>query len=1082
LISNKTLPFAFYALLILITAFLTSPTTAQENNSTTVPRFEPSDCPFPIRNGRTVECGYLVVPADHFNMGDEQFRLAVSILRSNHPRPLPDPILFMNGGPGAETAFIAGAEGLPLMADSRWDMIFLDQRGIGFSQPNLDCPAGEQEATTGFQVITGGTDIMEQLFAERRTAAERCHDYLQTQGYNLSLFNSSQIAADAAALRQALEIEALNIYAFSYGTIPAQLLLRDYPEGIRAVVLDSPVALEADFLAESPRQTAAAFQTLFAACNQDLACRVAYPDLETQLTAVVQQLNEEPITLTLTDETTGDLFHQVVTGDLLVGYIGSLTNSLSDLVRIPSLIYDLSLGESTQLAGLVGPDLTRSVALGNGMATSVFCHEFVRAGTAEAVLRAADGLPTIYTQAAVESVLFDVSVCEMWPAGTAAPGFNQPATGQTPTLVLSGQYDFGTPPAWGKVIANRLENGYFYEVPGVGHSVLGQECPVSVALAFLVNPTTTPPSRCLESMDQPEFTLSQATSRPWARTAVLLLMGFVMAAAGRSGLIYLRDSDKSQRPPFTWKTSLRLVNWLPTLAGAGLIGLAMVAANSGQILFDIPALTAGAVLGIVLPLVTAVQAASLFSPEDEPGLEISLAAPRPIAWTALERLALALLAQVGIGLVGTLIGRTITGTEEALWVTLARWFVPVIFFAGIGFMITLSSRHAVFGITMSTLSWFSLSLFGDNIVVRWPFLWPVHIFLKPETLTLDDYLLNRGLILALGLLMVVRGVYLLRNEEEVLFGRSRKSQTQVSSQVQHGTGLTNIIVTPESRANWGWYLAQIGSIARAELRLQWRRRAMLVLMLTLLVFPVLTAFIISGDSNQTAQSLVESGIITAEEARERIASAVTPFTFAPVYLAMLLMVPTIAAELIPKDRQLGVSELLESTPLTIPVYLVGKVLGFWLSGLVGLVSIMLVSMAAWRLILGPFAMLPVFGMWLVGGGSILIINGGLAVVLAAGQQSRRWAAFVGLIFAIGSVIMFSAAIGAKAVDFLYLNNLARPALLDYYMLASIRNAIASNIVSITESNDVWLTIAAGFAQLLLVGLLMWRWLVFRRGR
>jgi hypothetical protein len=209
----------------------------------------------------------------------------------------------------------------------------------------------------------------------------------------------------------------------------------------------------------------------------------------------------------------------------------------------------------------------------------------------------------------------------------------------------------------------------------------------------------------------------------------------------------------------------------------------------------------------------------------------------------LERLALVLLAQVAIGVVGTVIGRAIVGTDEALWVGLIRWFVPVIFFAGIGLMITISSRHAVFGITMSFISWFALALFGDNIIVRWPFLWPLHIFLKPETLTLDDYLLNRGFILSLGLVMLVRAVYLLRDEEQVLFGRSRKKGGSRGSRTASSPGITNIVVTPQTQANLGWQLAQIGSIAKAEVKLQWRRRAVLVLMLTILAFPVMTALI-----------------------------------------------------------------------------------------------------------------------------------------------------------------------------------------------------------------------------------------------
>ncbi len=89
---------------------------------------------------------------------------------------------------------------------------------------------------------------------------------------------------------------------------------------------------------------------------------------------------------------------------------------------------------------------------------------------------------------------------------------------------------------------------------------------------------------------------------------------------------------------------------------------------------------------------------------------------------------------------------------------------------------------------------------------------------------------------------------------------------------------------------------------------------------------------------------------------------------------------------------------------------------------------------------------------------------------------------MGIILAFVSIVMFSASVGAKTVDFFYLNNLARPAVLDYFMLSSLQQAISSNISSITEYKDVWLTIGAGLGQLLLAGVIMWRWLVYRNGR
>jgi len=56
---------------------------------------------------------------------------------------------------------------------------------------------------------------------------------------DLSAYNSTESAADFVDLRKALGIAAWNVYGTSYGSYLAQTLVRDHPEGIRSVVLDS---------------------------------------------------------------------------------------------------------------------------------------------------------------------------------------------------------------------------------------------------------------------------------------------------------------------------------------------------------------------------------------------------------------------------------------------------------------------------------------------------------------------------------------------------------------------------------------------------------------------------------------------------------------------------------------------------------------------------------------------------------------------------------------------------------------------------------------------------------------------------
>ena len=94
----------------------------------------------------------------------------------------------------------------------------------------------------------------------------------------------------------------------------------------------------------------------------------------------------------------------------------------------------------------------------------------------------------------------------MPPAGRRA---NQPVVSDIPTLILAGEYDAYTPPAWGRLAARTLRNGYFYEVPGVGHGPgFFSGCAVSMVNDFFLDPSTAPNHACLSAPRQ-KFTTTR---------------------------------------------------------------------------------------------------------------------------------------------------------------------------------------------------------------------------------------------------------------------------------------------------------------------------------------------------------------------------------------------------------------------------------------------------------------------------------------------------------------------------------------------------------------------------------------------
>ena len=130
---RKILPILL-SIAFILAACQTGPTattsaTAQPGPNGYTPKYEKADCPFDKPQGVTVECGYLTVPEDRAKPAGPTVRLAVGRFKAAAANPLPDPILYLEGGPG----------GSPLRSyPKNFDLIFgpyAQKRDVILSRP-----------------------------------------------------------------------------------------------------------------------------------------------------------------------------------------------------------------------------------------------------------------------------------------------------------------------------------------------------------------------------------------------------------------------------------------------------------------------------------------------------------------------------------------------------------------------------------------------------------------------------------------------------------------------------------------------------------------------------------------------------------------------------------------------------------------------------------------------------------------------------------------------------------------------------------------------------------------------------------
>lgn len=311
--------------------------------------FARGPCPASVQSEDGVECGVLTVPENRHRSGSRMIRLPVVIFRSHASAPAPDAVVFLPGGPGGSAlARPLSVKNNPFLAAR--DYVLLEPRGAKLAQPSLECP--EINALVG--VIAAGHLSGKAADAARVKAATACRADLVAKGIDLDGYTSAETAQDIEDLREALGYRQWNLFGLSYGTRLALTVLRDHPQGIRSVILDSVLPPEANFDEHATANFRRALDAVFNGCAVDTACGGTYTHLAADFAELVERADRHP--LAMPGVTGSDGRAVIVRGAQVVAALYDALHQPSAIGRIPAVIEDSLEGSTTELAGLVKAD------------------------------------------------------------------------------------------------------------------------------------------------------------------------------------------------------------------------------------------------------------------------------------------------------------------------------------------------------------------------------------------------------------------------------------------------------------------------------------------------------------------------------------------------------------------------------------------------------------------------------------------------------------------------------------------------------------------------------------------------------
>lgn len=596
------------------------------------PRLTPLICPFKGEidyEPGEVSCGMITVPENRERDGTRLIQLhyvRIAPTGEDEAEYREDPVIYLTGGPGVGVdAYVGRLKDHPI-AETR-ALYILEQRGIGAS--TSFCPQ--------FNTIDPGLNAATSLDEMMIATAERnalCFREAAEQGIDLTGYNTVENARDVRALREALGYEDWNVWGISYGSHLGQMLLRQDPDGVRALVLDAIVPNDLFDLFN----WASIFDLLIANFTGDCNGARACEDLEARLFAAMESLRDDPVILPATDSeaTPGG---EVWLPPALLAYLPfSLAYEQDSYPFIPSVMSNLADalerrdpvvldGLAVALSGGMGPG--GGITMSQGMSAAVQCND----GYVQGELAAAEASTGSRWHGLVVSVpgaQRAVEVCEQ--AGLFMRDRAEYALVQSdvPTLIVNGAWDPITPPSLAVYIHEAMPGTRYVEVPYADHGPTRSmpECGGQVMSDFFdtLDLDGLDVSCLAEGAGVPQYedlvwstavyrALALTPDAPksfivpmlWAGTCVLiLLLGVLMMPLA----VLARIIDRRPAAELGALTGgARLTAWLAGVSG--LTGLALIGAGAARLMEDadaaiIAGLAAPAGAGTWLMLVTGV--------------------------------------------------------------------------------------------------------------------------------------------------------------------------------------------------------------------------------------------------------------------------------------------------------------------------------------------------------------------------------------------------------------------------------------------------------------------------------------------
>jgi class 3 adenylate cyclase/pimeloyl-ACP methyl ester carboxylesterase len=421
----------------------------------------------PLDNER--HCEDLVVPESRSNPEGRQVRIQVTTYPARTTSPGAPTIAIGSFWDNYEESAVR----------TYGDYVQFDIRGGTLAEPSLTCPE-----MTAVQRQLLATRAGPETDAVYQPALEECGKRLTGEGIDLDQYGLNDMVTDLRDLAIAKGWREFNLQVNSDWARIGVLFAQRYPQVVRAIVIADPLPFGSQWNSYITNMNTS-IRAYAAACEADLACARAFPDIPGLIERKYAEFRDHPVTIETADPEGGAPWSVYIDGNRTIHAVIMALGLHDALPLIASTLASPDeQGSLRTTASFLVDQAFRDPASPWGMWTSTYCEDVAQLNARPEIEARSTSYPMLREEGRV------ADDCAHWPTHANSALATEVRVSPVPALILGGGLTPWSPPAFAHDIARAFSNATVVTLPNEAAAPLqlGPPCVSDLRLAFLRDP------------------------------------------------------------------------------------------------------------------------------------------------------------------------------------------------------------------------------------------------------------------------------------------------------------------------------------------------------------------------------------------------------------------------------------------------------------------------------------------------------------------------------------------------------------------------------------------------------------------